>query len=211
MKRIIVLFFIVFLTACGNSQNSSQVIDNIDETYGITEEEALCNTDLSLKDQVLCMIDNQMYYEAIETIESSGIKGDKFLEVMRSYSNLFLERPSLEELEAFQNEFLSVHSKVLKLLEANEIGLNRMSTMTGNLKSLLEARSNQAINENNKANGYVEVYIGMTAEELKNSKLWGEPDTVNRTTTKYGVSEQWVYGNSRYVYLEEGIVTSIQE
>lgn len=159
MKRIVVLFFIVFLTACGNSQNSSQVIDNIDETYGITEEEALCNTDLSLKDQVLCMIDNQMYYEAIETIESSGIKGDKFLEVMRSYSNLFLERPSLEELEAFQNEFLSVHSKVLKLLEANEIGLDRMSTLTGNLKSLLETRSNQAINDNNKANGYVEAYI----------------------------------------------------
>ncbi|WP_405131382.1 hypothetical protein MHB43_03965 [Paenibacillus sp. FSL H8-0317] len=211
MKRIVVLFFIVFLTACGNSQNSSQVIDNIDETYGITEEEALCNTDLSLKDQVLCMIDNQMYYEAIETIESSGIKGDKFLEVMRSYSNLFLERPSLEELEAFQNEFLSVHSKVLKLLEANEIGLDRMSTLTGNLKSLLETRSNQAINDNNKANGYVEAYIGMTAEELKNSKLWGEPDSVNRTTTKYGVSEQWVYGNSRYVYLKDGIVTSIQE
>lgn len=46
---------------------------------------------------------------------------------------------------------------------------------------------------------------------IKKFKVMGEPDSVNRTTTKYGVSEQWVYGNSRYVYLKDGIVTSIQE
>lgn len=55
--------------------------------------------------------------------------------------------------------------------------------------------------------------IGMTAEEVLNS-TWGEPDDVNKTTNKHGVSEQWVYitdkGN-KYIYLEDGIVTTIQE
>lgn len=52
--------------------------------------------------------------------------------------------------------------------------------------------------------------IGMTAEEVKKS-TWGEPKKINKTTTKYGVKEQWVYGLHKYIYLENGIVTAIQE
>ena len=55
--------------------------------------------------------------------------------------------------------------------------------------------------------------IGMTADEVKNS-TWGEPSDINKTTTKYGVREQWVYRSSsktKYIYFEDGIVTTIQE
>lgn len=52
--------------------------------------------------------------------------------------------------------------------------------------------------------------IGMTAEEVKNSR-WGKPDDINRTITAYGVSEQWVYDIYGYVYLDDGIVTAIQD
>lgn len=56
--------------------------------------------------------------------------------------------------------------------------------------------------------------IGMTAEEVRNS-TWGEPDEINKTTTAYGVREQWVYKSYdydyKYIYLENGIVTAIQE
>jgi len=55
--------------------------------------------------------------------------------------------------------------------------------------------------------------IGMTASEVRESS-WGEPSDINRTTTSFGVSEQWVYSNYsgyRYIYLDDGIVTSIQE
>ena len=59
-----------------------------------------------------------------------------------------------------------------------------------------------------------EPYIGMTAEEVRRS-AWGTPDEINRTTTKYGTSEQWVYEgfnyDNKYVYLDDGIVTAIQE
>lgn len=58
--------------------------------------------------------------------------------------------------------------------------------------------------------GVKEPQIGMTAEEVKNS-TWGEPEKINKTTTKYGVIEQWVYYGYKYVYLEDGIVTAIQE
>lgn len=52
--------------------------------------------------------------------------------------------------------------------------------------------------------------IGMTANEVENS-TWGKPTKINKTITKYGVHEQWVYSSGRYVYLDDGVVTSIQE
>lgn len=52
--------------------------------------------------------------------------------------------------------------------------------------------------------------IGMTAEEVKAS-TWGEPEKVNTTTYSWGTSEQWVYSGYRYIYLDNGIVTAIQE
>ena len=55
-----------------------------------------------------------------------------------------------------------------------------------------------------------EPQIGMTAEEVRNS-TWGEPQDVNTTITAYHTTEQWCYSNNRYVYLEDGIVTSIQK
>lgn len=52
--------------------------------------------------------------------------------------------------------------------------------------------------------------VGMDKTEVENS-AWGKPDKVNKTETKYGTHEQWVYGNGKYVYFENGEVVSIQE
>ncbi|MGG1650410.1 hypothetical protein ABHN03_16530 [Paenibacillus sp. NRS-1775] len=52
--------------------------------------------------------------------------------------------------------------------------------------------------------------IGMTSSEVIDSR-WGRPQDVNRTTTEFGTSEQWVYSGYRYVYLEDGVVTAIQD
>ena len=52
--------------------------------------------------------------------------------------------------------------------------------------------------------------LGMTEEQVINS-TWGRPYDRNKTTTKYRVSEQWVYYGNRYIYFDNGIVTAIQE
>lgn len=52
--------------------------------------------------------------------------------------------------------------------------------------------------------------IGMTAEEVRSSQ-WGEPESINKTTTASTVHEQWVYPNNKYIYLDNGIVTAIQD
>lgn len=62
------------------------------------------------------------------------------------------------------------------------------------------------INEDKKS----DPFIGMTDEQVRNS-TWGSPENVNKTTTAYGTSEQWVYSGYKYIYLYNGIVTAIQE
>lgn len=52
--------------------------------------------------------------------------------------------------------------------------------------------------------------IGMTKDEVINS-TWGKPEDINKTTTRYGTSEQWCYSGYKYIYFEDGKVTSIQD
>jgi len=50
--------------------------------------------------------------------------------------------------------------------------------------------------------------LGMTAAQVKAS-CWGPPKYVNAKTRKTGKYEQYVYGDNKFVYLRDGIVTSV--
>lgn len=57
------------------------------------------------------------------------------------------------------------------------------------------------------------VMVGMTPGEVVQS--WGQPNKVNSTFTAQGRREQWVYrrpgvGYDQYVYVDDGMVTTIQ-
>lgn len=52
------------------------------------------------------------------------------------------------------------------------------------------------------------VKIGMTSEMCIES--WGKPIDNLRTTTAYGLHEQWVYNTKTYLYFDDGILTTIQ-
>ncbi len=52
------------------------------------------------------------------------------------------------------------------------------------------------------------VFVGMTKDQALAS--WGRPERINRTLTRGGVSEQWVYGLSTYLYFTNGKLTAAQ-
>lgn len=54
------------------------------------------------------------------------------------------------------------------------------------------------------------VRLGMTAAIVRLCG-WGEPNSINRTITSWGVSEQWVYGDGRYLYFRNGRLDTIQD
>jgi hypothetical protein len=51
--------------------------------------------------------------------------------------------------------------------------------------------------------------IGMTADQVKGT-CWGKPEHVNRTETASVIHDQYVYSGSRYIYLRNGVVESVQ-
>lgn len=53
------------------------------------------------------------------------------------------------------------------------------------------------------------VGVGMSKAQVLAS-CWGKPEKVNVTTSGGGEHEQWVYPGFQYVYLRNGVVTSIQ-
>lgn len=55
-----------------------------------------------------------------------------------------------------------------------------------------------------------EPQIGMTKDEVIDS-TWGKPNDINKTTTKYGTHEQWVYSGNRYLYFDGNELTSMQD
>jgi hypothetical protein len=54
------------------------------------------------------------------------------------------------------------------------------------------------------------VRIGMTAKQVIEKSSWGQPDSVNKTVSQFGVDEQWVYDSGDYLYFHNGRLTAIQ-
>lgn len=56
-----------------------------------------------------------------------------------------------------------------------------------------------------------EIWIGMPETYARASR--GGPNRINRTTTKRGITEQWVYGTtpSTFLYFDDGVLTTFQE
>lgn len=89
------------------------------------------------------------------------------------------------------------------------------SASKGEVVKIPTAPASSDPNENvyNAAIARGRVMTGMSSAQVQRS--WGRPTKVNSTVGSYGRHEQWVYdrggvGSSQYVYLQNGIVTSIQ-
>lgn len=52
--------------------------------------------------------------------------------------------------------------------------------------------------------------IGMSTKQVRSKTSWGEPLRINTTITARGTSEQWIYGDSQYLYFLNGKLYAIQ-
>lgn len=79
------------------------------------------------------------------------------------------------------------------------------------LEAISRAAREKAETERKRREALPSPRIGMTREQVINQTRWGKPYDVNRTTTARGTREQWVYGDRRYLYFDNGILTTIQD
>lgn len=52
-------------------------------------------------------------------------------------------------------------------------------------------------------------HVGMKAAQVETT-CWGKPIDINRKESSRGIHEQYVYGDGRFVYLHNGVVTEVQ-
>lgn len=119
-------------------------------------------------------------------------------------TRLFQSGSSKNEVDIFRND-------IGERIQIRETRLMTLRTLISELDSrgaTLEATANLL-----KAVYNEKVFIGMPKAFTLLS--WGIPDDINRTINENGTSEQWVYRHGRfdgqYVYINDGLVTSMQD
>jgi hypothetical protein len=110
----------------------------------------------------------------------------------------------LEKCEVFQAQ-LAAETPAEKAARTKRLETNRLAAAAKVSKQPL---SNSGAGQCAKGRRG-QVSIGMSATDVLEYG-WCKPNSVNRTTTASGTSEQWVYGGRNYLYFTDGMLTSIQ-
>lgn len=129
-----------------------------------------------------------------------------------------IQTPSSERPTAVSDDMPKTSAEALAQCKAHNLrlGITEDCTKTDFVyKTMKEVEANRAKQAKAEKAAKAQasrpgVRIGMTQNQVINGTHWGKPFRVNRTTTRYGTREQWVYGGGNYLYFENGVLTSIQ-
>ncbi|MCR8659316.1 hypothetical protein [Paenibacillus endoradicis] len=215
IKNIIVLLALsVILTACGNTSLEQEKNIAVQEVVVPCSDYVII--DDNIKSQVLCLLTNKMYSEAQETIVSYNKQDDAVMSMLHTFAGCMNKDSIVDDDECDKNyrDISDMYYDDDQRIILPSTLMSYYTALSGKQIAELDKRAAESQAEADKSRReYNEKYyapsIGMTAEKVLTS-TWGKPTDINKTTTKNGVHEQWVYYD-RYVYLEDGIVTAIQE
>lgn len=212
LNRLLLIIGLVCVFVLGGCNNGNSNI-----TTSEVKSEAITTTskDVELKN-VEKLIHDKKHQEALDILTSSSYRNSySEYEVLIDYTIALKEDngnvrfsidPTILSLIEIPDNYSGFMSKEIKEY-MNKYNHLITEKRNDNSKSLTLV---QAVNST-KANTSTDSSpsIGMTAEQVVKSS-WGKPIDINKTTTANGYSEQWVY-NGKYIYFENGIVTTIQE
>ncbi len=111
-----------------------------------------------------------------------------------------------EELNGLPYELVN-ESEVMSIVEKYGILISYLDCYYEEIFLVNEQEKHDAY-EAKKAEQEAEPAVGMTKQQVLNG-AWGAPKKKNIHEYEWGTEEQWVYSNGRYVYFENGIVTSV--
>jgi hypothetical protein len=192
-KKLLVLLIISFLlSSCATTSSEPK--------YEAEEEE------LSTLEQISkqCLDDpyepcNEMFLEQRDKIEDE--QANEIIEKYREVFYIINSEDSLDYKERTINSNMnSLHSKGYDIIiEKHKEKGNKyfVQLLEEGIQPLAQLYNSQ------------EIGIGM--DKIKVVISMGFPNDINRTVTENSKSEQWVYDNGVYVYLENGEVTSFQD
>lgn len=231
MKRLIVCAFsiLLLLTGCNATDDTTdEKVSAEEETYmrEITDEE---------KGYIQLVLDHE-YEELLK--QTTNNEEDILKTDYSNLASAFIKEEEINNLlqdenrDAFYDDaiFSLKYRTILRHIENVNLIPKELKSQVSKLKQLATKETKEYTEKRDKERAKIEVErkveqkeqqinsstknpqpvtIGMTTEEVL-TKGWGKPNDINRTTTAYGVSEQWVYNGYKYLYFEDGILKTIQ-
>ncbi|WP_262176540.1 hypothetical protein [Saccharococcus sp. Marseille-Q5394] len=211
-KEIIDIYSEIFIKKL-NTESAIHKLEKIPKEYnGILQKEIEAMRKIFARQQeaiekTINLSEQKKYEEAWKTIgKINWLFNDPEFKALLSY-NIAMDykvrgdkKKAIEEIMEIPDDYNGVFvDKITKFKELNKSEISEVKSEERRTERLVE-----------KWEAMKEPSIGMSASDVKSSR-WGKPMRVNKTTIKYGVREQWVYSGNRYLYLEDGFVTAIQE
>ncbi|MBG9825882.1 hypothetical protein ABE33_11235 [Bacillus safensis] len=225
---LILSLLIVALFGCSNQSVStdSMTSENNLTASSKKEKETQKTHEISSEDKkIIQSIKNKEYDQVIE--ETRNLKN----EFKKDYYFIASAYKKLEELKDVDvsldnyDTYTYVDAMLDKVDHKNSHeDLDFLQTQDNNKKNInaLQKGKNDQIEENIKESEKVErstaieertnnpqnVSVGMTKEEVL-IEGWGKPEKVKTTQTADQTLEQWIYKGNKYLYFENGILSTI--
>lgn len=128
------------------------------------------------------------------------VYADEIIEHRNSENKKFMTLDEFNRYTAYNNQ-LKAAAKAKAAAAAKQAAIDRENYRKSIIAKYGEQIGNAILNG--------KVLIGMSSSQCR--EAWGSPKSINRTTSRYGVHEQWVYSGNRYLYFENGTLTTIQD
>ncbi|MCY7755671.1 DUF2845 domain-containing protein [Bacillus haynesii] len=228
MKRLLTLMFVVtVLTACSNPNKQPEEEKAVHQTKTTSnqKEKKIKTHKLTDKDKRFIQLIKDGEYDKV--IKETSDLRDVFEKDYYFIASVYKKEKELKEthsgtyddysyMSAMLDKVVYMDSHdVLQVQQFKKMNNKRMESAKKEQDIVKEAeRKEEEKNEkldamNERTANPKEVSIGMTTEEVL-TEGWGRPIDINTTVTSNGKREQWVYKGNKYLYFEDGVLTSIQ-
>ena len=220
MKKILLLLFTgISLVACSSANESETKLSEEEQKYIALLESEKYQEVMSeigkIEDDfertyfklAMAFAEQKNAYEYLYELYPSGTDQDGDYSMYDKVASGFrMAKLRFDDVKNVPKQLEVVHQQSIAELSEKEKYYQNLYDEWSALSIPEQFNEYSIYSEKNK----VDPAIGMTADELLIS-TWGEPSDINKTTTTSSVREKWVYHGSRYIYLDDGYVSTIQE
>ncbi|PRS46406.1 hypothetical protein [Bacillus sp. MZGC1] len=147
-------------------------------------------------------------YKKLEHLKNAEVSLDNYDDY--AYVDAMLEKVKYKNSHSAL-DYLQIQENNKKHIDTLQKDKN--DQIQENVKEAEEAEKISAIRERTtvieeRTNNPQSVSVGMTTEEVL-IEGWGKPEKINKTKTADHTLEQWIYKGHKYLYFENGILSTI--
>ncbi|PRS80656.1 MULTISPECIES: hypothetical protein [unclassified Bacillus (in: firmicutes)] len=237
MKRLFLVLSVLIVTlfGCSNQSvsSSSKSSSNNKKEVSSEEKETKKQHNLSSEDKkIINLIKNKEFdhviketgelqnefkkdyyfiasaYKKLEQLKGAKVSLDNYDDY--TYVDAMLDKVKYKNSHA-DLDFLQTQENNKKHIDA--LQNDKDDQIQENIKEIEEAEKYSAIRERatvieERTNSHQSVSVGMSKEEVL-IEGWGKPEKINKTQTADHTMEQWIYKGNKYLYFENGILSTI--